>query len=122
MDFANRTFTIAGIYGIVVLAPLYFLENWLGENQPPAITHPEFFYGFVGIALVWQVAFIVIGRDPTRFRPLMVPCMLEKFSYSVAVFVLFLQSRIAVSTLAVGMVDFGLGCLFVASYWMTRSR
>src|SRR6185369_8947900 len=122
MNFAKRTFTAAGIYGIIVLAPLYLLENWLGANQPPPITHPEFFYGFVGIALAWQAAFIVICRDPARYRPLILPCMLEKFSYSLAVFVLFLQSRIAVTTLAVGMVDFGLGCLFVASYWITRSR
>src|SRR5262245_49038953 len=122
MNFAKRTFTAAGIYGIIVLAPLYFLEQWLGENQPPAVTHPEFFYGFVGIALAWQVAFILIGRDPARFRPMMVPCMLEKFTYSVAVLVLFLQSRIAVSTLAVGTIDFVLGCLFVASYWMTRAH
>jgi hypothetical protein len=54
MRFARLIFTAAGIYGIVVLTPLYFLEGWLGRNAPPPITHPEFYYAFVGVALAWQ--------------------------------------------------------------------
>jgi len=53
----ERVLTLAGIYGLVVLLPLYFLEHRLGQDQPPAITHPEFYCGFVGVATAWQVAF-----------------------------------------------------------------
>src|SRR5206468_3338498 len=67
--FAKRVFTIAGIYGLIVLLPLYFLERRLGEIQPPAITHPDFYYGFIGAAVAWQIVFLIIGRDPERHRP-----------------------------------------------------
>lgn len=122
MRFAQRTFTAAGIYGLLVLAPLYFLEHYLNENQPPPITHPEFFYGFIGVALAWQVAFIAIGRDPLRFRPLIPACILEKLTYSLATIVLYLQSRLAASTLAIGLVDLLLGTLFFIAYLKTRPQ
>jgi hypothetical protein len=40
MTFARRVFMGAGIYGVVALAPLYFLEERIGRDLPPAITHP----------------------------------------------------------------------------------
>jgi hypothetical protein len=55
---------------LVVLLALFSLSIGSGQDQPPAITHPEFYYGFVGIATAWQVAFVIIGRDPERYRPL----------------------------------------------------
>jgi hypothetical protein len=51
MKFAKIVFLIAGIQGLLILAPLYFLERTIGRQAPPAITHPEYFYGFVGVAL-----------------------------------------------------------------------
>jgi hypothetical protein len=62
MIFARRLFLLAGIYGILVLAPQYFLEAKLGQDYPPPITHPEQFYGFIGVALAWQAAFLLISR------------------------------------------------------------
>ncbi len=73
MKFARIVFRIAGIWGLLVIAPLYFLFNVISEKDPPAITHPGFFYGFVGVTLVWQIAFLFIAQDPVRFRPLMIP-------------------------------------------------
>ena len=78
MRFAKWTFIVAGIYGILVTLPLFFQEAAFGRDYPPPITHPEFFYGFAGVTLAWQFAFLVIGRDPARFRPMMLPAMLEK--------------------------------------------
>ena len=78
MKFARWTFLIAGIWGFLVLVPLYFLEKRTGFVHPPAITHPEYFYGFLGVALAWQVLFLVIARDPERFRSAMLPAMMEK--------------------------------------------
>jgi len=31
---------------------------------------PDFYYGFVGVAILWQIAFLAIGRDPIRLRPM----------------------------------------------------
>jgi hypothetical protein len=93
MRFATIVFWVAGIWGLLVLTPLYFMFDLIGRNDPPPITHPGFFYGFVGVGLAWQVAFIIIATDPVRFRPLMIPSILEKASFGAAVIVLVLQGR-----------------------------
>jgi hypothetical protein len=51
------------IYWLVVLLPMYFLEGRIGLDSPPPITHPEYYYGFVGVAVAWQAALLVIARD-----------------------------------------------------------
>jgi len=115
MVFARWVFGVAGVYGIAVLLPQYFLEERVGRDYPPPITHPEFFYGFVGVALAWQVAFLIIARDPARYRPLMLAAVLEKFSFGVTTVVLFAQERLA-APLVFGVIDLVLGVLFVAAY------
>ena len=57
MKFAKIIFWIAGTYGLVIITPLYFLANRIGQQDPPPITHPGFYYGFVGVAIAWQIAF-----------------------------------------------------------------
>jgi hypothetical protein len=119
--FALWVFLIAGVYGVLALLPLYFLEGRFGRDYPPAVAHPEFFYGFVGVALAWQVAFLVIAHDPVRHRPLMIPAVLEKFSFAVAAGVLFAQGRLPDTMLAGGVVDALLGVLFLVAFWRTAS-
>jgi hypothetical protein len=48
MRFAKIVFWIAAIWGVLVLTPLYFMFDLIGRQDPPVITHPGFFYGFVG--------------------------------------------------------------------------
>lgn len=122
MRFAKITFRIAAIWGLLVITPLYFLFNVISQNDPPPITHPGFFYGFVGAALAWQIAFFFIATDPTRYRPLMIPSVLEKFSYGAAVIVLVLQRRMRASDLVFAGTDLLLGVLFVIAYFKTPSR
>jgi hypothetical protein len=90
MKFARWVFRIAGIYGVLAIAPMYLLESRFPAEAPPAITHPEFFYGFIGVTLAWQLAFLVIALDPVRDRLLMLPAMFEKFSFVAAATVLLL--------------------------------
>jgi len=118
--FARRVFLFAGIYGLVVLLPQYFLEDQIGRDYPPPITHPEHFYGFVGVAVAWQLAFLTIARDVVRFRPLMVAAVVEKASFAVPAFWLFASGRVAAATTAVAGFDAVLGLLFVAAYRATR--
>lgn len=47
VKFARIVFLIAGIYGLLILAPIYLLESKIGRHTPPAIIHPEYFYGFL---------------------------------------------------------------------------
>ncbi|HWY56782.1 MAG TPA: hypothetical protein VNZ03_20110 [Terriglobales bacterium] len=120
MKFAKIVFWIAGIWGVLVITPLYFMFDVISRNDPPPITHPGFFYGFAGAALAWQIAFFFIAKDPVRHRPLMIPSIFEKFSYGTAVVALVLERRMHPSDLAFGGVDLLLGILFVAAYFKTR--
>jgi vacuolar-type H+-ATPase subunit I/STV1 len=94
MKFARIVFWSAGIWGVLVLTPLYFMFDLIGRQDPPPITHPAFYYGFVGAGLAWQIAFIIVATDPMRLRPLMIPGVIEKFSYGGAFCVLYLQHRV----------------------------
>ncbi len=122
MKFAKIVFWIAAIWGVLIITPLYFMFDVISRNDPPAITHPGFFYGFACAALAWQLAFFFIAKDPARYRPLMIPSMFEKFSYGTAVVVLVLQGRMHRSDLVFGMVDLLLGILFLVAYFKTRVR
>jgi hypothetical protein len=119
MTFARRVFLIAGIYGLIVIAPQLFLEAQTSSEVPPAITHPEFYYGFVLVAIAWQVAFLTIARDPARFRPLMIAAMLEKAGFGIAVPVLWHQGRVPGFLVAFAAIDLVLGALFFVSWMKT---
>lgn len=51
----RRIYAIAAVVGIAILAPLYVMEARIAELSPPAVTHPEHYYGFVGLVLVRQM-------------------------------------------------------------------
>jgi hypothetical protein len=120
MKFARTVFRIAGIYGLLVLVPPLFLEAKYGHDYPPPVTHPEFFYGFFALGVAWQVLFLVLSTNPLQYRAMMIPAMLEKFGYPVAVSVLFTQGRIDARMFALGSVDWIFLILFVVAYIKTR--
>jgi hypothetical protein len=119
VTFARRVFLFAGVIGLLMLVPQYFMEGRVGRDFPPPITHPEYFYGFVGVGLVWQVLFLIISTDPQRLRPAMVAAVLEKLAFGVPVIVLFLQGRLPAMILGFGLFDLLLCVLFVISYRLT---
>jgi hypothetical protein len=119
--FAKIVFLVAGIYGLLILTPIYFMEGKIGRETPPAITHPEYFYGFLGAGLAWQVLFLVLASDPGRYRAMILPSVLEKVTYGIALIVLFSQHRLPLSLLEVGSVDWVFAFLFLAAYFKTRS-
>jgi hypothetical protein len=122
MKFAKIVFWIAGIWGLLVITPLYFLFDVIPQKDPPAITHPGFYYGFVGCALAWQVAFCFIATDPVRYGPLILPSILEKATYAIAIVVLVMQGRTNPHDLVFAGTDALLGMLFVIAYFQTRIR
>ena len=117
MRFARAVFTGAGVWGLVILTPLYFMFDTVGREYPPPITHPDLYYGFIGLAIAWQFAFLVIGRDPVRFRPLIIPAVLEKFIFVASQSALYVQGRILVGQLAVAGPDLILGTLFIIAFF-----
>ena len=119
MKFAKIVFRIAGIWGLLIIAPLYFIFDLIGKKDPPPITHPAFYYGFVGVALVWQIAFLIISTDPIRFRPLMIAAILEKLVYSIPLLILISQKRTNPNDLIFAGIDLLLCFLFVLAYLRT---
>jgi hypothetical protein len=117
MKFARYSFLIAGIYGLIVVIPQYFLEEKIGVDNPPAITHPEFFYGFVGVTIAFQLVFIIISTDPLKYRRLIPACLVEKFSFVIAVAVLVLTGRTSGPIVAGALGDLLLGILFTVSWF-----
>lgn len=120
MKFARKVFLAAGIYGLVILLPQYLLEQKVGRDFPPAITHPEFYYGFLGVTVAWQVAFLVIAFDPVRYRIMMLPGALEKAGFGFAVLALYLQQRVPAALLPFALLDLVLGALFLMAFQKTR--
>lgn len=118
---SRLVFLVAGIYGLIVLVPGFFAEKMLAEKMPPAITHPEFYYGFFGVAAAWQVAFLIIASDPQRFRPIIPAAILEKLTYCVACAVLFALGRVTLIATLGGTGDFILGTLFTISYFRLKA-
>jgi hypothetical protein len=121
MRFARIVFIAAGVWGIVVLTPLYVLVDVTGRQYAPPTTYPHFFYGFLSVAMAWQIAFLVIGSNPARFRPLMIPSMVEKFGYVVTLAVLHGQGRISAADAMAAVPDLLLGVLFVAAFAKTST-
>ena len=124
MRFAKTVFIGAGVWGIVVLTPLYWLVDVTGREYPPPANHPQFFYGFLSVAMAWQLAFLVIGSNPARFWPLMLPSVVEKLGHVATVAVLYSQARIPAVDAQAAVPDLLLGVIFIialARIWPTKN-
>ena len=119
MKFAKGVFWGAGIWGIVILTPLYFLYGTVGSLYGSPITYPQFYYGFVGVAMAWQFAFLVIGSDPVRFRWMIIPSMAEKLIYGLTMGVLYGGRQISFTELMPVFPDLLLCGLFALAFAKT---
>ena len=117
MKFAKSVFLLAGFYGLLVTIPLFFTEM---QTAPLGLNYPEFYYGFAGVTLAWQLLFILLSRDPLRFRPLIPAAILEKLIFAVGIFVLSSQRQIGSRILTAALIDGGIGLLFTAAYLRMR--
>ena len=115
MKFARWVFAAAAIYGFLSLPPLYFIERL----AVPPISHPEYYYGFIGTALAFQIVFAMVARDPVRLRAVMPACMVEKLTFVVALIWLGALGRIAMPLPVFGAIDATWFVLFVAAWLKT---
>jgi hypothetical protein len=122
MKFARIVFGIAAAWGLLVLTPMLFIFNTIGRKDPPPITHPQFYFGFVTVALVFQFVFFIIATDPARFRPMIIPSVLEKATYVAVCLILYLRGEVTVAQMATAGPDLLLGILFVSAYYTSRPR
>jgi hypothetical protein len=111
MIFARRVFLTTGIYGILILAPQFFV--------PTANPQPELYYGFLGAVLAWNLTYLLIARDPARYRPLMLLGSLGKANFAVAATVLWILGRSPAFLLVFAAIDAVFVALYVASWRRT---
>jgi hypothetical protein len=119
MRFARWVFLLAGVSGILMVVPPYFLEAKTGQDDPPPVTHPEYYYGFLGVTLAWQFLLLVIASDPVRYRTAMLPALLEKASFAIAIPVLYAAGRVASGWLVFASMDATWLVLFAVAYLRT---
>jgi len=122
VKFSRNVFLIAGIYGLLVVTPQYFLESWTGSKFPPPVTHPEYYYGFVGAVVVWHILFLVVARDPARYRSMMPVAALEKLAFGLPILVLYVLHRSALALVGAAVIDLIFGVLFLVCYGKTAER
>jgi hypothetical protein len=122
MKFARIVFLVAGVWGLTIVTPLYFLFDFIGRSYPPAVTHPDIYYGFVGVTLVWQIAFLTIATNPSRYRPIMLAAILEKGVYVATMVALYLMGELQLGQFAVAWPDSVLGMLFIAAFIKTPDQ
>ena len=77
MTFARWVYAISGIYGLVLLVPGLFLAHMV----TPPLNHPEFYFGFYGTAIAWQIGFLLIASNPIRWRAWMPVTFVEKIGF-----------------------------------------
>ena len=121
MKFTRIVYALAATYGFISLVPSYFLLETVGRYAPPAINHPEFYYGFVGLALLWQLIYVLMATDPLRYRAIMPIAVLEKFAYTVPVLILYSFGRVHLNIVRTAFVDPIFGILFIMAYFRTRN-
>jgi hypothetical protein len=113
-------FLIGGFYGLIVTVPLYFMESRIAVDAPPPLTHAEYFYAFIGVTAVWQILFLVISRNPVRYRPLMIVCAMEKTAMLITFLLLYPDGRFPLSWIPFLIIDMAFGALFLLSYARTK--
>jgi len=119
MKLARKIFLGAGIWGLLVMTPLYFMYDTVGRQYPPPITHPDMYYGFVGVTWVWQIAYLVISTDPVRYRPFMLVGILAKTLYFTTMCALYATGGVQRSQLAAVTPDLVLAILFAVAFVKT---
>jgi hypothetical protein len=99
--------------------PFYWLIDITERKYSSPSDYPHFFYGFFRVALAWQIAFLLIGSDPARYRALMILSIIEKFGYVATLTVLYVQGRIPMIDAQTAVPDGLLGILFVVAFAKT---
>jgi hypothetical protein len=114
MKLAKSIFLVAGVLGLISTVPLLLAESMMGVKQP------EFYYGFVCLNICWQILYLVLSTDPSRYRPMMITAILAKGSGTIALTWLYLLGRASVQWFVIGAVDGLFAVLFVVAYWKAR--
>jgi hypothetical protein len=101
-----------------MLTPMFFLESQMAAMGGP-ITRPENYYGFIGVAWAWQWVYLLIGRDPVRYRPIMPIGAMGKLIFVVITFGLAAAGRTPWNVALITASDLVIAILFLIAWRMT---
>lgn len=119
MTFAKRVFTWATAFGLLMILPLFLAPGLFVRLTGQPIHDAAWFYGFAEVALGFQAIYLLIGRDPVRYRPLMPVCALAKFGFGVTVWSLVALGRTSATLGLAATPDMIWAGLFLAAYRLT---
>lgn len=119
VTFAKWVFTLGGIWGALIIGSLFFAESYVAGMTGP-LSHPDTYYGFAASTFAWQLGYLVIGRNPTAYRPFMLLGAGGKLAYVSFCWALYAQDRIPVNVPVVASPDLLLAVLFIVAWFKTR--
>jgi hypothetical protein len=122
LKLARRIFLLSGIYGVLILTPMFFMEGYIARQMPPAINHPEFYYGFVCLALASQGLYFLVASDVLRFRPVILVGVAGKLSFALSSFILYLQGRTPAQFFGGPIIDVIISGFFLWVYFGTAHK
>ena len=114
-SFARKVFLAACAWGAVTLLPLPFLRGAI--EQDGSLSHPEYFYGFIGVCVVFQIIFYMVAQRPVYYRALIACCALEKVAFAGPAAVLVAAGHAAPSLLFFAAGDTFFLVLFLCAYY-----
>jgi hypothetical protein len=118
--FARFVFNAACAWGAVTLLPLPFMRHAIENGL--ALTHLEYFYGFIGTAIAFQLVFWRVAAAPREFRSLMPACMLEKIAFAGPAVWLVAGGQADPSLLVFAGMDLVFFAMFLAAYLRLARR
>lgn len=120
MKFARWVFIVAGIYGIIIITPMFFSAQQEVTDLLGSFTHHEYYYGFGAVTLAWQVLFLFIAINPVKYKLIIIPAILEKIPFGAAMIYLFDQGRATSLMLSGGIIDIILGLMFIVAFFKAK--
>jgi hypothetical protein len=121
MKLARCVFLTAGILGLLPVVPLAYAAMVNEQIMLPDVGSASlFFYGFVFQYVCWQILYIVLARDPVRYRPMMILAFLAQVIAPLYPAWLYLYGfRLWISIVVVDLV---LAMLFLVAFWLTGRK
>ena len=97
------------------MAPMLFMERQIA----PGLVHPVFYYAWIIVNVAWQILFLVLATAPSRYRPMMLVCVLQKATAVIAIPWLYALGRVGGMWLGAAATDLGFAVLFLIAYRVT---
>ena len=118
MKLARWIFLVAGILGLLMVAPVAFTLVAGGKTiLPDAANLGLFIYVMVLQHICWQILFIILAREPIRYRPMMLlASFVEALTSLNPIWLFFFGVKYWIPIVVVYLA---FALLFIVAFWWT---